>query len=339
MVFGPILLMTRSTSLVHSRRGCQNFGRKVVKIYGLNVKRSKDGLQGRQDNFQDKLLRNKLSWRMKIGSLYQGDPEELSAAYYLLMLEGKEISAIPAGSWYVVYSVAQYKQFTLEEAEDKMNSRKKKQYEHERWIMKAATNGAVAYGNVEKFGDSDSKHETGDDDDDERNFSDKGDGDEKGGRKNRCRRNDENSPEEIEDFATEVPAPPKLKQIIDHISYDDEDYSDDEDGRLSKSGNELKKVLGRLNKSDTEDDNDDDNDNADGDDNLSYLLWGCLILAYCCLVRTALHKWYQYILASSAFRKVRCIYVDKLPTWYMYQLVFHCFALYCITSLYSLRFS
>ncbi|KAM5563551.1 transcription initiation factor IIF subunit alpha-like [Rosa sericea] len=37
-------------------------------------------------------------------------------------------------------------------------------------------------------------------------------------------------------------------------------YNNDEDGRLSKSGNELKKLLGRLNKSDTEDDDDDDND-------------------------------------------------------------------------------
>lgn len=54
---------------------------------------------------QDKLLRNK-PWVLEDETghtLYQGDPE-LSAAYYLLMRKGnKEISAIPAGSWYVVY--------------------------------------------------------------------------------------------------------------------------------------------------------------------------------------------------------------------------------------------
>ena len=45
-----------------------------------------------------------------------------------------------------------------------MSSRKKKHDGHERWILKAATNGAVAYGNVVKFGDNDSKYKIGDDD-------------------------------------------------------------------------------------------------------------------------------------------------------------------------------
>lgn len=84
--------------------------------------------------------------------------------------------------------VAQYKQFTLEEAEEKMNSRKKAQHGYERWMMKAATNGAVAFSEVDKFGGKDSKNTSGDDDD-EGNFSDKGDEDEEeeGARKNRRR--------------------------------------------------------------------------------------------------------------------------------------------------------
>lgn len=48
----------------------------------------------------------------------------------------------------------------------------------------------------------------------------------------------------------------------------DEDYNNDEDGRLSKSGKELKKLLGCLNESDTED------DDANGDEDVSYLLRG-----------------------------------------------------------------
>ncbi|XP_062021244.1 transcription initiation factor IIF subunit alpha-like [Rosa rugosa] len=56
--------------------------------------------------------------------------------------------------------------------------------------------------------------------------------------------------------------------VVPFMQDDDEDYNNDEDGRLSKSGNELKKLLGRLNKSDTEDDDDADNDNADGDDDM-----------------------------------------------------------------------
>lgn len=54
---------------------------------------------------QDKLLKNK-TWVLEDEtgkSQYQGQPEEQSAAYYILMREGKEISAIPAGSWYVMY--------------------------------------------------------------------------------------------------------------------------------------------------------------------------------------------------------------------------------------------
>lgn len=42
--------------------------------------------------------------------------------------------------------VAQYKQLTLEEAEEKMKNRKKHADGYERWMMKAANNGAAAFG-------------------------------------------------------------------------------------------------------------------------------------------------------------------------------------------------
>lgn len=52
------------------------------------------------------------------------------------------------------------------------------------------------------------------------------------------------------------------------VQDDDEDDDNEEEGGLSKSGKELKKLLGRLDESDTEDDDDNDNDNV------GYLLWG-----------------------------------------------------------------
>lgn len=89
--------------------------------------------------------------------------------------------------------VAQYKQLTLEEAEEKMNNRRKTADGYQRWMMKAANNGAAAFGEVEKFdgreGASGSgkgrKKTTGDDD--EANASDRGDEDEdeESARKNR----------------------------------------------------------------------------------------------------------------------------------------------------------
>lgn len=68
-----------------------------------------------------------------------------------------------------------------------------------------------------------------------------------------------NDPEEREDLAPEVPAPPEIKQ-------DEEDEDEEEEGGLSKSGKELKKLLGRangLNESDAEDDDDEDDDMED----------------------------------------------------------------------------
>lgn len=90
--------------------------------------------------------------------------------------------------------MAQYKQLTLEEAEEKMKNRRKTADGYQRWMMKAAHNGAAAFGEVEKFDDREGaaggggrgrKKTTGDDD--EANVSDRGDEDEEeeAARKNR----------------------------------------------------------------------------------------------------------------------------------------------------------
>lgn len=87
--------------------------------------------------------------------------------------------------------VAQYKQLTLEEAEEKMKNRRKTADGYERWMMKAANNGPAAFGEVERLDDKDSgagagagagaggrgrKKTSGDDD--EGNVSDRGEEDE-----------------------------------------------------------------------------------------------------------------------------------------------------------------
>ncbi|KAG6509518.1 hypothetical protein ZIOFF_027511 [Zingiber officinale] len=64
-----------------------------------------------------------------------------------------------------------------------------------------------------------------------------------------------NDPEEREDLAPEIPAPPEIKQ--------DEEDEDEEDGGLSKSGKELKKLLGKaagLNESEGEEEEEEDDD-------------------------------------------------------------------------------
>ena len=61
------------------------------------------------------------------------------------MLQGKEVVAIPAGSWYKFNKVAQYRQLTIEEAEEKTKNRRKTVDGYERWMMKTASNGPAAY--------------------------------------------------------------------------------------------------------------------------------------------------------------------------------------------------
>ncbi|KAL6562295.1 Transcription initiation factor IIF subunit alpha [Orobanche gracilis] len=269
----------------------------------------KEGLPGHQvtDTQREKYKNRPWLLEDETGKFqYHGSGGAQSATYYLLMLQGKEFVAIPADSWYNFNKVAQYKQLTLEEAEEKMKNRRKTADGYERWMMKAANNGAAAFGEVEKLDDRESaagggrgrKKSTGGDDD-EANVSDKGDEDEEeeAARKSRLRLNrkgwddDEEGPgggdldfddddiekgddweheeiftdddeavgidpEEREDLAPEIPAPPEIKQ-----DDEDDDEVDGEEGGLSKSGKELKKLLGRangLNDPDEEDDDDDD---------------------------------------------------------------------------------
>ncbi|XP_031124517.1 transcription initiation factor IIF subunit alpha isoform X2 [Ipomoea triloba] len=269
----------------------------------------KEGLQGRQvtDTLREKFKNKPWLLEDETGqSQYLGQLEGAqSATYYLLMLQGREFVAIPAGSWYNFNKVAQYKQLTLEEAEEKMKNRRKTADGYQRWMMKAANNGPAAFGEVEKFDDKESgggggraRKKSGDDE--EGNASDHGEEDEEdeSARKNRLGLNkrsgdddeegprggdldlddddiekgddweheeiftddDEavgNDPEEREDLAPEIPAPPEIKQ-----DEEDEDEADEEGGGgLSKSGKELKKLLGKangMNESDAEDDDEDE---------------------------------------------------------------------------------
>lgn len=49
--------------------------------------------------------------------------------------------------------VAQYKQLSLEEAEEKMKNRRKTADGYQRWMMKAANNGPAAFGEAKNFDD------------------------------------------------------------------------------------------------------------------------------------------------------------------------------------------
>nr|GFB78503.1 transcription initiation factor IIF subunit alpha [Tanacetum cinerariifolium] len=74
--------------------------------------------------------------------------------------------------------VSQYKQLTLEEAEEKIKNKKKPVNGYERWMMKAANNGATTFAEVERFDDKESVRARGrgrkknNADDDESNVSD-----------------------------------------------------------------------------------------------------------------------------------------------------------------------
>ncbi|KAI3946266.1 hypothetical protein MKW92_035719 [Papaver armeniacum] len=275
----------------------------------------KQGLVGRQvtDTLREKFKNKPWLLEDETGQFqYHGHLEGAQcASYYLLMMKGKEFVAIPAGSWYNFNKIAQYKQLTLEEAEEKIKNRKKTAEGFEIWMMKIANSGAAAFGEKEKdekeAGGSRGGSKKANDDEDEGSVSDKGDEDEEeeAQRKSRLGLNkrdgdddeegprggdldmddddiekgddweheeiftddDEavgNDPEEREDLAPEVPAPPEIKQDED----DDDEANEEEGGGLSKSGKELKKLLGRsagMNDSDAKDDND------EADDDMSML--------------------------------------------------------------------
>ncbi|XP_021719775.1 transcription initiation factor IIF subunit alpha-like [Chenopodium quinoa] len=268
----------------------------------------KEGLQGRPitDTLKEKLKNKPWMLEDETGqSQFQGHLEGAqSATYYLLMMQAKEFVAIPAGSWYNFNKVAQYKQLTLEEAEEKMKNRRKFVDGYERWMMKTASNGAAAFptfdanlvkdiptggggkgrkkstaekeGNASEKGedegeeDADRKPKIGssngaDDDDGNESpaggdFDDEDDNIEKGDdweHEEIFTDDDEavgNDPEEREDLAPEVPAPPEIKQD------EDDDEANEEEGGLSKSGKELKKLLqgqaNGLNESDRDEEDD-----------------------------------------------------------------------------------
>lgn len=323
----PITRLIREYNVRAGSSGDKNYfiGRFVTGLPNFSKKRSenkwslqKEGLQVRQltDALREKYKNRPWLLEDEIGTQYHGQPEGAqSAAYYLLMLQGKEFVAIPAGSWYTFNKVAQYKQLTLEEAEEKMKNRRKTADGYQRWMMKAANNGAAAFGEVEKYDDKEvgsssgrAQRKTGGDDDEAR-ASDRGEEDEEEevARKNRLRLSkkgggddeegprggdldmddddiekgddweheeiftddDEtvgNDPEEREDLAPEIPAPPEIKQ-----DDEDEDEGDEEEGGLSKSGKELKKLLGRangLNEIEPEEEDDDE----DSEDDMSPVL-------------------------------------------------------------------
>lgn len=93
--------------------------------------------------------------------------------------------------------VAQYKQLTLEEAEEKMKNRRRTADGYERWMMKAANTGAAAFGEVDKFDDKEAASGSGkgrkktEGDEEEAHASDRGDEDEEeeAARKNRLQLN------------------------------------------------------------------------------------------------------------------------------------------------------
>ncbi|XP_074270178.1 transcription initiation factor IIF subunit alpha-like [Silene latifolia] len=269
----------------------------------------KEGINGRHltDSLKDKFKNKPWLLEDETGqSQYHGHLEGTqSATYYLLMLQGKEFVAIPAGSWYNFNKVAQYRQLTIEEAEEKMKNRRKTVDGYERWMMKTASNGPAAFGyhpelvketpvvggkgrkksdaeadgNVSDKGEEDEGEQAArksrlglnnkkgsDDEDDEGrrggDFDDDDDNIEKGDdwEHEEIFTDDDEAvginPEEREDLlAPEVPAPPEIKEDDD----EEEEDGDEEEGKLSKSGKELKKLLGRsngLSDSDSEEEDD-----------------------------------------------------------------------------------
>ncbi|CAN8246352.1 unnamed protein product [Cochlearia groenlandica] len=212
-----------------------------------------------------------------------------SATYYLLVMQNKELVAIPAGSWYNFNKVAQYKQLTLEEAEEKMKNLRKTADGYQRWMMKGEA------GNVKESGESGGgggrgRKKSSGGDEEEGNVSDRynEDEEEEASRKSRLglnkKSNDEEGPrggdldmddDDIEkgddweheeiftDDDEEVGNDPEEREDLlapeipapPEIKQDDED--EEGEGGLSKSGKELKKLLVKCNGLNESDDSDD----------------------------------------------------------------------------------
>ncbi|BBN04947.1 transcription initiation factor TFIIF subunit alpha [Marchantia polymorpha subsp. ruderalis] len=279
----------------------------------------KDGAQGRQltDTQKEKfklkpwILEDDIGVQQFTGQLEGGQ----QATYFLLIMSGNDFQALPAGNWYNFHKVAQYKQLTLEEAEEQMKNRRKTADGYQRWMMKAANTGAAAFGGIaddEKVtgggGSSGRRKGPEDDDDGVGADSDKGEEDEdeeeartkRLGLKNAAGGDedgeepamdldlDEEEPEKGDDWEheetftdddeavgndpeeridqenPEVPPPPEIKQE-EEDEEEGQENPQEEPGGLSKSGKELKKLLGKAAK---EDDSNEEEDEEDGDEDV-----------------------------------------------------------------------
>lgn len=171
----------------------------------------REGLQGRQvtealrEKYKGKawILNDDQGQQSFQGALEGGQ----QASYYLLVMHGRDFLAMPAGAWYNFHKVTNYKQLTLEEAEEQMKNRRKTADGYQRWLMKAANTGAAAFGEVEKItgggGGRGGFKRRADDDDEDPAFSDKGeeDADEEENRKNRLGMNKKGGDEDGEEPA------------------------------------------------------------------------------------------------------------------------------------------
>ncbi|RWR82016.1 transcription initiation factor IIF, alpha subunit [Cinnamomum micranthum f. kanehirae] len=205
-----------------------------------------------------------------------------SANYYLLIKQGKELVAIPACYWYNFNKVSKYRPLTLEEAEEKITNRRKCVEGYQRRWMKVANNGAAAFGEVEEIercdgGVEGGHHRKGNGDDDEDTvLSYRGDI-EKGvdwEYEDIFTDDDEavdNDQLERDDLAPKIPAPPGIEQD----EHDDEDDGKEVEGKLTPSGKELEKLLGRVggdNNTDEDTDEDYDDDRDDMNDGASFVM-------------------------------------------------------------------
>ncbi|MCL7023207.1 hypothetical protein MKW94_004718, partial [Papaver nudicaule] len=159
-------------------------GRFIQGVPGFSKKKNadnkwalrKEGLVGRQvtDTLREKFKNKPWLLEDETGQFqYHGHLEGAQcASYYLLMMQGKEFVAIPAGSWYNFNKVAQYKQLTLEEAEEKIKNKRKLSNGFSRWLMKTDEK------DEKETGGSRGGRKKANDDEDEGNVSDRGDEDE-----------------------------------------------------------------------------------------------------------------------------------------------------------------
>ncbi|KAJ0264858.1 Transcription initiation factor IIF subunit alpha [Hirschfeldia incana] len=262
----------------------------------------KDIPQGRQFTAaQREKLKNK-PWILEdeTGQFqYHGQREgSQSATYYLLVMQNKEFVAIPAGSWYNFNKVAQYKQLTLEEAEEKMTNRRKTADGYQRWIMKGENNGEndkEAGGSSGGGGGRGRKKSSGIEEE-EGNVSDRGEEDEEeeASRKKRLgldkksneddddaegprggdldmddddiEKGDDWEHEEIftdDDEAVDIDPEEREDLLAPEIPAPHEIKQDEDDEELSTSGKELKKLLGKSNGLNESDEDDDDSDNEE----------------------------------------------------------------------------